>query len=135
MIESMRDLAGLTLLAVVPLAVLLWFVRKREKTAAVVYGLIAVILSCFLFCLMDYMIAEVSRNMPDHMKLSGLEKGWELTQHKLQTGFGILNLLIAFVCPAGFFILLAKKDQRLWCIPFAVVYLLHLFWCFVYVWL
>ena len=135
MIENMRQLALPVLAIAAVLGVLLWLVRKRGNIALAVYTLMAIVLSAFLFFLMDYTVEELVRHMPDYIKTSGLENEWELTLGKIQMGLGILNFLVAIVCPAGFFITLGKKNRRLWCIPFAVVYLLNMFWCFAFTWL
>lgn len=135
MIENMRQLAFPVLAIAAVLGVLLWFVRKRSNIAIAVYELMALVLCGFLFVLMDYTVEELVRHMPDHIKSSGLENEWELTLGNIQMGLGILNFLVAIICPAGFFITLAKKNRRFWCIPFAVVYLLNMFWCFAFTWL
>ena len=135
MIENMRQLSLPVLAIVAVLGVLLWLVRKRGNIALAVYALMAIVLSAFLFFLMDYTVEELVRHMPDYIKTSGLENEWELTLRKIQMGLGILNFLVPIICPAGFFITLAKRNRRLWCIPFAVVYLLNMFWCFAFTWL
>ena len=135
MIENMRQLALPVLAIAAVLGVLLWFVRKRGNIALAVYALMALVLGGFLFVLMDYTIEEVMRHMSDYLKLSGLENKWEEKQAVIQGGLGFVSLVVAIGCPAGFFTALAKKGKRLWCIPFAAVYLLHMLWAFVYVWL
>ena len=135
MIENMRQLAFPVLAIAGSLGVLLWFVRKRSNIALAVYALMALVLGGFLVLLMDYTVEELVRHMPDYIKSSGLENEWEEAQGNIQMGLGILNFLVAIGCPAGFFIALAKKGKRLWCIPFAMVYLLNLLWCFVCTWL